>query len=946
MKKGRYIYLLLLFLLPQFSYGQQIMVETPEYHQLKASGSLGSIEVVSNPAIGNATIVNPVIQSKKDKNPSTGVPPKDGGCNCYVTPDATYSLALAPNDDGSSSLITIPFSFSFYGQNYNQLYINNNGNVTFVNSLATFSANAFPSPNNKIVAPFWADVDTRAGNGQVLYKITPHAIFVNWVQVGYYNQHGDKRNTFQLILTDGTDPSVPNGQNIAFCYQDMQWTTGDASSGVNGFGGVPATAGANKGDNIGYFQLARFDHAGVDFDGALGQPDGISWLDYKSFFFNISNSTNIPPIPNGVTPCDTFKVCSLGDTADIPIVFFSPETNQSTSIVWDAAGTSAITQIANVSGNTGTLVLRAIGSPANAGYHTVTVTATDNGVPAGVTTFSFVIWIDPTNAQTINPIITPAGACDSVTLAVLNGPYDSYLWDDLTFLPTTELQDAQNFGVTVSLNGCYKRVEQFINVMPQIIANVQGSLALCPGMTTTPVYIADSLKYSHISWGLSNADRDSMYFNNLPGGTYTISLIDSAGYCSKDTTFTITQQQPVVLVNDMSKCVLTHQFVGNIGGSGSGTWSVYNSPATPQFSNIHSLNPNVTFPSYGVYHLVYTDNYCGDGDTVHVELVEPPMFNFNSDFFACAFQTEHMVFADSALVSEFHWGIPIPAQDTLFTANLYQGVYTASYVMPQGCTRDTTFTILTQPETNLYDYPDVCGDSIGLVLNTGFPNGTWSTLTAPVVANGSPTAPVFSAPNNLQTSVTITDYGTYQFMFTDAGCDDTDTIEIKFTPYPWFDITDATTCIGDAVTITAFDHGFIDNYTWNTGQQGGQITVVDEGLYVLTATNECGTYKDSSYLTAEVCVIEFPNVFTPNGDGPNEVWSSLQQPNGFKSFKVTVFNRWGNVVHEYDQVTGSWDGKINGQEAAEGVYFYSMEAQTKTGKDLSKQGFFHLIRKK
>jgi hypothetical protein len=47
----------------------------------------------------------------------------------------------------------------------------------------------------------------------------------------------DKLNDFQLILTDGSDPLLPNGNNIAFCYGDMQWTTGSASQCVGGFGG-------------------------------------------------------------------------------------------------------------------------------------------------------------------------------------------------------------------------------------------------------------------------------------------------------------------------------------------------------------------------------------------------------------------------------------------------------------------------------------------------------------------------------------------------------------------------------------------------------------------------------------------------------------------------------------------------------------------------------------
>ena len=52
-------------------------------------------------------------------------------------------------------------------------------------------------------------------------------------------------NTFQLIISDGTDTIIPANNNIAFCYGDMQWTTGAASSGIGGFGGTAATVGAN-----------------------------------------------------------------------------------------------------------------------------------------------------------------------------------------------------------------------------------------------------------------------------------------------------------------------------------------------------------------------------------------------------------------------------------------------------------------------------------------------------------------------------------------------------------------------------------------------------------------------------------------------------------------------------------------------------------------------------
>ncbi len=423
-----------------------------------------------------------------------------------------------------------------------------------------------------------------------------------------------------------------------------------------------------------------------------------------------------------------------------------------------------------------------------------------------------------------------------------------------------------------------------------------------------------------------------------PGSyNYTYVVEDNFG-CIYDTVVNVTVKQPIDLNLPSEICQLTYTSTLSTG-TNDGQWSFYGSTGTPTFQ-ADNVNTTFTFPGFGTYHLVYSDTSCTDKDTAHITIVQSPFFNFDSDFFNCPFETEHLVFQDSALVAEYHWGLVIPAQDTLFTADMYQGTYTASYVSLLGCARDTTFTIATQPETNLYNYPDICGDSIGLVLNTGYPNGIWQTLSGP----GS-TLPVFSAPTNLQTSVTVTDFGTYQFIFTESGCDDTDTVEIKFTPYPWFSLQDMVTCVGDPVVFSAYDHGFMDSYIWSTGQTGPQTTATDQGFYVLTGTNECGVYVDSAYLTAEVCVIEFPNVFTPDGDGPNPVWTSLQQPNGFKTFKVTIFNRWGNTMYEYDQVTGSWDGTTNGTAAADGVYFYSVVAETKNGREITKQGFFHLIRK-
>jgi len=199
--------------------------------------------------------------------------------------------ALARGDDNIFAKITLPFSFSFYGDTYDTVYVNNNGNVSVGQAYTAFSSTGFPSAY-RMVAPFWADVDTRNGSsGLIYYQVAPTRLTVIWHQVGYYNAQADLRNTFKLVITNGADPSIGIGNNVAFYYGDMQWTTGSASGGAGGFGGVPATVGINKGSGNNacfFYQLGRFNQAGRDAADIQSIGAGIDYLDNRCFFFNVS----------------------------------------------------------------------------------------------------------------------------------------------------------------------------------------------------------------------------------------------------------------------------------------------------------------------------------------------------------------------------------------------------------------------------------------------------------------------------------------------------------------------------------------------------------------------------------------------------------------------------------------------------------------------------------
>jgi len=241
--------------------------------------------VVDNPASGNWTI--------RVTAPTVPFGPQD----YVVTWDWDHRYSAAPftngtppeyrNDDGSTDLMPLSFPFCFYGAEYNQVYINNNGNLSFEGPYWQYTPTGFPIADYAMIASFWADVDTRnGGSGIVYYRSEPHRLTVIWDRVGYYSHHVDKLNTFEVIITDGNDPLIGIGNNVCFSYGDMQWTTGDIT-GSGGFGGAPATVGANRGNGIDYALVGRFDHEGVDYDGPGGNPDGVSYLDGRAFYYDV-----------------------------------------------------------------------------------------------------------------------------------------------------------------------------------------------------------------------------------------------------------------------------------------------------------------------------------------------------------------------------------------------------------------------------------------------------------------------------------------------------------------------------------------------------------------------------------------------------------------------------------------------------------------------------------
>ncbi len=303
------------------------------------------------------------------------------------------------NDDDSAT-VPLPFTFDLYGATSTTAFVNNNGNLSFGAFFSTFTSSGFPVSGFPMVAPFWADVDTGNSSnfiGDVRQEFFgTNTLVVTWDNVGYYNEHGDLRNTFQVAISDGTNASMGIGNNVCFSYDDMQWTTGDASGGSGGFGGTPATVGVNKGDGVDFFQIGRFDHSGSDYDGPGGNADGVDFLDGLNTCFAATSLSNQPPIAIGF-PMPPKLDLRPGDLLNEVYSFIGPELGDAVTItsVLDPGGAQA----------DGLSIVTVDGDPA-----TATLIWTPGAGLVGnsyVLTFNFEDSVGATNSQKLGINIIP-----------------------------------------------------------------------------------------------------------------------------------------------------------------------------------------------------------------------------------------------------------------------------------------------------------------------------------------------------------------------------------------------------------------------------------------------------------------------------------------------------------------------------------------------------------
>jgi gliding motility-associated-like protein len=111
-------------------------------------------------------------------------------------------------------------------------------------------------------------------------------------------------------------------------------------------------------------------------------------------------------------------------------------------------------------------------------------------------------------------------------------------------------------------------------------------------------------------------------------------------------------------------------------------------------------------------------------------------------------------------------------------------------------------------------------------------------------------------------------------------------------------------------------------YRWGNGQEGPVYDATRPGSYILRGENLCGTRTDTVMAVAcDTRCVQFPNVFTPNGDGRNDRFTGVALC-PVQKFQMTIFNRFGQQVFSSRDPNISWDGSFQGKAQPDGTYVF------------------------
>jgi len=555
----------------------------------------------------------------------------------------------------------------------------------------------------------------------------------------------------------------------------------------------------------------------------------------------------------------------------------------------------------------------------------------------------------------VNPIPTPtitltgisAAICPGDSMGMIASGATTYVWSPSASLScstciTVSAKPSATTTYTLTGtngNGCSGTATQLIVVypVPTMTLNVTA-VSLCNGDSVT--LLAGGV--SSYSWtpplGLNTTLGDSVIASPAVTTNYIVTGTGTGGCKTKDSALLTVNPLPVVIPAATNTSICTGGSGTTLSATGASTyiWNPGSLPGSPV-----TVNP----ASSTTYIVTGTSAATGCSDTASIVItvnttptVTISISGSGGDT-VCAGQP--VILTANGNATDYIWSngdttssiVITPTSDTTFSVVASSGSCAGASVS-QPVDIYSPITLVMPP------------DSVCAGKNT----------TVTVLASGGKPGYLYNWSNgitgvNTITVAPVTDT-TYSCMVTDAcGNSKTDSVHVIAFVSPTISFTENPKIIEGGQFV-----GFVNtttgatNYYWTFGNGSTSNSVnpviqyLDSGMYMVTliASNMgCkDTLSDTVFVTETIFI---PNVFTPNGDGQNDVFHVTMT--SMKEYSIEIFNRWGQRVFISDSPNTDWDGRSEGGvEAADGDYYYIILATDYDGRNYKYHGYLQLIR--
>lgn len=469
------------------------------------------------------------------------------------------------------------------------------------------------------------------------------------------------------------------------------------------------------------------------------------------------------------------------------------------------------------------------------------------------------------------------------------------------------------------------------------------------------------------SWNTTPVQTTSTATNLAPGN-YTCTLTDVAG-CTSSFNATVSLNNNATLTATATPVAICNGGSTQLGVvAGNGVLTDFTWTPGPQTGATLTVSPLVTT----TYVVTATNALgCSAASQITVNVQDKPNTPAANAVAVCSGASATLTVNNPDPSFTYKWYDVSTGGSALHTGNFYtvtNATTAANYyveaISSAGCVSDSralvALTVNPNPSVAMLSDTSVCAgtDALLRVKNSGDPLIDYQWF--PTATGGAPVATGYSF-NVVGVSAPSTWYAE---AITTAGCKSASRVPAQITliaqlaapvvtvtniafsslTFSWPAITGAT---GYLVSIdggnnfsapSAGSNGLSHTVENLPGNTLIALLVKAIGLQPCETSEVAGPVSGTTLSTREIFV---PNVFTPNGDGKNDVLKVFG--NYIATIDLRIFNQWGQLIFQTNDPAVGWDGKHKGQLQPVGVYAYTLKVTRQDGTIVTKKGSINLI---